>query len=334
MALPALISSDIEYWKGRLIHRNYPEGLHPAARQEFSVRIDHTGTSCFFPLGTSDENQAAQRAMEIYQSVVSQGWPAAGQRHVREFTLAFRWLDNPVSWTYTTIHTQKSNGVPPLFEQATSQSARVDVVVVEPDAGIRFALAGCANSQEGFGCKIVFATAAEALREIPRRHVDFVLTNYVLPNQSGTAFLEELHCLKPDLAGLLYSVYEDSDLLFKATPGGKVGYMLKRTPPLRIFEPIIGAPVPLTQGKIASCVREYFQQLVAAVPHGPSVLEMAKLTPREQEILALLSKGHLAKEIADALGISIWTVHGHVKSVFEKLNVHTRTEAVVKFLQK
>jgi len=63
-------------------------------------------------------------------------------------------------------------------------------------------------------------------------------------------------------------------------------------------------------------------------------LEMAKLTPRENEILTLLAKGDLAKEIANTLGISIWTVHGHVKSIFEKFNVHTRTEAVVKFLQK
>jgi len=70
------------------------------------------------------------------------------------------------------------------------------------------------------------------------------------------------------------------------------------------------------------------------MPSGPSALSMAKLTPREHEILALLAKGDLAKEIAESLGISIWTVHGHVKSIFEKLDVHTRTEAVVKFLQK
>ena len=70
------------------------------------------------------------------------------------------------------------------------------------------------------------------------------------------------------------------------------------------------------------------------MPSGPSALDMAKLTPREHEILTLLAKGDLAKEIADSLGISIWTVHGHVKSIFEKFNVHTRTEAVVKFLQK
>lgn len=70
------------------------------------------------------------------------------------------------------------------------------------------------------------------------------------------------------------------------------------------------------------------------MPSGPSSLETAGLTPREHEVLALLSKGELAKEIASSLGISIWTVHGHVKNIFEKLGVHTRTEAVVKYLQK
>ncbi len=97
---------------------------------------------------------------------------------------------------------------------------------------------------------------------------------------------------------------------------------------------IAGTAGPLSPELIAARVREYFQHLVATLPSGPSALDVARLTPREQEILALLAKGDLAKEIAESLGISIWTVHGHVKSIFEKLNVHTRTEAVVKFLQK
>ena len=78
----------------------------------------------------------------------------------------------------------------------------------------------------------------------------------------------------------------------------------------------------------------YFQQLSALLPSGPPFWKLAKLTPREQEILALLSKGDLVKEIAGKLGISNWTVQGHVKSIFEKLHVHSRTEAVVKYLQR
>jgi len=91
---------------------------------------------------------------------------------------------------------------------------------------------------------------------------------------------------------------------------------------------------PVTHEQIASHVRDYFQRLSAMLPSAPPFWKLAKLTPREQEILALLSKGELLKEIAGALGISNWTVQGHVKSIFEKLKVHNRTEAVVKYLQR
>ena len=113
-----------------------------------------------------------------------------------------------------------------------------------------------------------------------------------------------------------------------------MGYLLKRTSPLRILEPLADATGPLTRESIAARIREYFQNLLTAMPIGPSSPELSKLTAREHEILTLLSKGGVAKDIASTLGISLWTVHGHVKKIFEKLNVHTRTEAVVKFLQK
>jgi DNA-binding NarL/FixJ family response regulator len=205
---------------------------------------------------------------------------------------------------------------------------------VEQDEGIRLALATCVNQQEGFACRAGYAGAAEASREIARQPVDLVLANHSLPDQPGSACLQELQQVKPGLVGLLYSVFEDSDILFKSTPGGSAGYMLKRTPSFRIFDPIVELTAPLTRELVGPCIREYFQRLVETMPIGASRSELARLTPREHEILALLAKGYLAKEIADALGISIWTVHGHAKSIFEKLNVHSRTKAVVKFLQK
>jgi len=325
---------DAEHWKRRLIHRKHPEKITTPVQPELSVRIEHSGISRYFPLGTSDEPRAATEAMRIHQVVVGQGWAVANQRFARELTIAFRWLDDPLAWTYTTLHTWKSGDqVPPPTDQ-NSHPVKRTVAIIEPDAGIRLALAACANCQEGFRCGAAFANHAEALREITRQRIDLYLTNYALPDQPGAACLESLRRVKPSIVGLLYSVFEDSDQLFKSTPGGAAGYMLKRTPTHRIFDPITETTGPLTSEIIAARVREYFRRLVAAMPSGPSALDMAKLTPREHEILALLAKGDLAKEIADSLGISIWTVHGHVKSIFEKLNVHTRTEAVVKFLQK
>ena len=133
---------------------------------------------------------------------------------------------------------------------------------------------------------------------------------------------------------LFRSVFEDADLLFKSTPGGAVIYLLKRTAATRLFEPLADLAAPVTRERVAAHVRDYFQRLPASLPAGPPSGKLAMLTPRELEVLALLSKGHLAKEIADTLGISTWTVQGHVKSIFEKLNVHTRTEAVIRYLQK
>ena len=330
----ATVEFNLEHWKGRLINRRYPENGVSQLGRELSVRIEHGGVSRYLPLGTNNESQAAVQAMRIHQVVVGQGWAVANQKFTRELTLAFRWLEDPLAWTYTTFHTWKNGDAIPRLTDQNSRPTTRNITIIEPDAGIRLALAASVNSQQGFNCCAAHRSGAEALREITRQPIDLVLTNYALPNQPGISCLQELQRAKPTVVGLLYSVFEDSDHLFKSTPGGAAGYMLKRTPSHRIFDPIAETTEPLTREHISAKIREYFQRLVAAMPAGPSALDMAKLTPREHETLALLAKGSLAKEIADALGISIWTVHGHVKSIFEKLHVHTRTEAVVKFLQK
>jgi DNA-binding NarL/FixJ family response regulator len=103
-----------------------------------------------------------------------------------------------------------------------------------------------------------------------------------------------------------------------------------------LFEPIAEAlgVETLTQERIAQHVRRYFHDVIVSLSADDAAREMAKLTHREHEILNLLSKGYVDKEIAEALGISVWTVHGHLKKVFEKLGVHTRTEAAIKYLHK
>jgi DNA-binding NarL/FixJ family response regulator len=329
---PASIPFDGAYWMHRLILRKYPEPLQSPAKSQFSIRIEHARTWQYFPLGTSDEKEAALRAMSIYRTVINQGWDRANARFPRELSLALRWQDNPLAWTYTTIHTRpRSEPAKPVFDRSGRPPER-HVVFIEPDAGIRFALAHCASSQEGYRCDTAFTGAREAQREIPRRRVDLVLTNYDLLDETGVACLEELHRVRPGLVVLSYSVFTDTDQLFKSTPGGAAGYMLKRTAPNRLFEPIASLTRTTTHEQIASHVRHYFHQLSAMLPSGPPVWKLAKLTPREQEVVALLSKGSLIKEIAGTLGISHWTVQDHMKSIFEKLKVHTRTEAVIQYL--
>jgi DNA-binding NarL/FixJ family response regulator len=142
--------------------------------------------------------------------------------------------------------------------------------------------------------------------------------------------------IAPNVMGLLLSVYEDSEQLFKSTPGGAGSYMLRRTSPTQILAPIAAAweKGVFTREEIAESVRHYFEAAVVSLPVGGSAHELVNLTPREHEILGLLSKGHPDKEIAEILRISTWTVHGHLKKIFEKLHAHNRTDAVVKYLHK
>jgi len=323
----------LEDWKGRLLNRPYP-ALAARSEHELSARIEHAGLGCYFPLGTNDEFKAAALARQIHLTVAHQGWPAAQQQFRRELTLAFHWLDDPVAWTYTTLHTWRRGDEIPILTDPPSRSLVRTVAIIEPDTGIRLALVACINRQEGFHCCAAHANLAGASREITRHKIDLILANSILPDPPSANGQDDPRQIRSAPVSLPYSVYEDSDQLFLATPGGAAGYLLKRTPMDRIMEPIAEAARPLTREVVAVKVRDYFQRLVTAMPSGPSALEIARLTAREQEILALLARGRLAKEIAHSLGISIWTVNGHVKSIFEKLKVHTRTEAVVKFLQK
>jgi DNA-binding NarL/FixJ family response regulator len=140
----------------------------------------------------------------------------------------------------------------------------------------------------------------------------------------------------PEVAGVLYSVYDDSEELFRRTPGGAGTYLLRRTRPTEFLEPIAGwlKAGNLVKGGMALAAWQYFKECVASMAIGGAARQLGNLTQREHEVLGLLSKGHPDKEIADALGISIHTVHEHVRNVFEKLGTHNRTEAAVRFLQK
>ncbi len=326
----------VAYWKPRLLHRKYLECAHADATEEFSVRIEHAGTSHYFRLGTRNEKRAAVQAATIYRTVIRQGWEAANARFRRELTVAFRWADNPVAWTYTTVHTPTPAVRAPPVRIPGLRTPQLNVAVVESDAGLRHTLAGSISQQDEFCCIATFANFAEARRWLTRWQIRLVLVNMNLAGTAGNEGLEELTAVAPSVLGLRYSVYQDSDQLFASVPGGVAGYLLKRTPPNKLLEPVVES---LGIGNVygadmALSVQHYFRRVLPPLPDSESLREMSQLTHREHEVLALLSKGFLDKEIAGSLGISIWTVHGHVKNIFEKLNVHSRTGAVVKFLQK
>jgi DNA-binding NarL/FixJ family response regulator len=336
IAVPEKDALAASYWAQRLIRRKYTEALHPSAERELSVRVDQAGTGHYFPLGTDNRKFAARQAIRIYQAVTGQGWASACKRFPRELSVAFRWADNPLAWTYTTIHTQPAIRRLPTLAAFDRTAVRLNVAIAESDAGLRRALVWCINQQAGCGCAAAFASAADALHQVSARPPHLFLISQNLADKAGIDCLKELNTIAPNISGLLFSVFEDSEQLFKAAPGGAPSYLFRRTPPTRILAPLDAALKNgvFTRERVANSARHYFENTIGSLPVGGSAHELTSLTQREHEILALLSKGHPDKEIADLLRISTWTVHGHLKKIFEKLKAHNRTDAVVKYLNK
>lgn len=203
------------------------------------------------------------------------------------------------------------------------------VAVVEDHDIIRQTFREWIDSAPDFRCVCASATAEQALADIPRHRPDVVLMDIHLPGESGIACTARLKELLPSVQVIMVTVYRNHDLIFQALQAGACGYLLKRSRPDEILEAIAevragGAPMT---GEIARLVVEAFQRK----PTGPAPSE--ELTPRELEILVLLSEGLANKEIGARLHISYDTVRAHLRHIYEKLHVRCRTEAVRKFLK-
>ena len=330
-----LSKSDARYWRERLIQRKYREARLGHAN-ELSVRIEHEGSDHYFPLGTDDEERAAAKALKIYQTIVTRGWEAAFQQFSREITVAIFWSTSPVACTYTTLFT--FTGEAPQDLPAASQRTKPGkkVFVIETDAEVRRTLVFWLDRQPGFVCAGVFKNAEEAQTASLRARPDLLLVNRALPGTPVVEFLERLKGRVPDLPAFVYGTYQDSDHIFITLSGVTAGYIFRRRKPTELFEPIRAALRPrlLSAKEVLLRIRDYFQSLFGFTLPGDDTAGLASLTAREQEILNFVSKGFLDKEIAGALSISIWTVHNHLKHIYEKLDVHSRTEALIKYLQK
>jgi DNA-binding NarL/FixJ family response regulator len=321
-------------WKEGLLLRRYHFPPSGERDQDLAARIEESGLGYFFPLGTPDANAAADKARQIYELIQKEGWAAANKCHCRELIVAFEWCLQPVLWTYTTIHTLVGARAVPESNPAPAEHNAQRVLVVEMDAGIRNALCWSINQQAGF-CSIPCPTVDAFGQAVEQNKPHLVILNRNLAGRLGIENPGTIASLRRGLAALTYSVYADGDQMFVSTPGGAEGYLVKRVKPDRLLEPattVSGRQEILSENLLAD-VKAYFKKLL----HSPSSGDksaLAKLTRRECEVLALLTKGLVDKEIAQAMGISIWTVHGYIKSIFERLKVHTRTEAVVRYLEK
>ncbi len=206
----------------------------------------------------------------------------------------------------------------------------INVSIVDDEEGIRNSLAELINEAEGFKCVSTHGSAEEAIKEIPALHPDVVLMDINLPAMSGIDCVRKLKSLAPGVQILMLTMYEDSDQIFNSLTAGASGYLLKRTPHTKLLEAIeeVHRGASPMSGKIARIVVQYFQKMQGAKA------ESEPLSKREQEILDLLAKGYRYKEIADSLGISFDTVRSHLRNIYDKLHVSSRTEAVVKYLSK
>ena len=210
----------------------------------------------------------------------------------------------------------------------------ITVSLVEDDPGVRANLAKLINGTPGFQCQAAYPDGMAALKGIPSNRPDVVLMDINLPGMLGTECVRQLKSVAPDVPVLMLTVYDDSEQIFKSLMAGATGYLLKRTPKDKLLEAIRevtsgGAPM---SRQIARRVVRYFQEVsqLAATPQRAP--EVATLTEREGQVLALLAKGHAYKEIADLLSISFETVRSYVRTIYDKLHVHSRTEATLKYL--
>jgi DNA-binding NarL/FixJ family response regulator len=206
----------------------------------------------------------------------------------------------------------------------------IAVSIVEDDPQVRSSLAKLIDGAQDFRCVSVHGSAEDALVEIPKVKPEVVLMDINLPGFDG---VECVRRLKPHLPGtqiIMLTVYQKTEHIFNALAAGATGYMLKQTPPAELLAAIKevfdgGSPM---SSHIARKIVQSFQR--------PADLksETYSLSPREAEVLNLLAKGFLYKEIADAMHVSYATVHTHIRHIYEKLHVRSRTEAVAMHLRK
>lgn len=206
----------------------------------------------------------------------------------------------------------------------------VRISVVEDDCLVREQLIHQLKRVPGFSVISNHCSAEDAMEEIPRQVPDVVLMDINLPKMSGIDCVRRLKSLLPGTHFIMLTVYEDADAIFKSLLAGAVGYLLKgrAVSSAQVIEAVRdstrgGSPL---NSLIARKIVQYFhhQKANSETEHP--------LSQREREVLELLSKGLLYKEIADSLGVNIETIRKHCHNIYEKLQVSSRTEAVVKYL--
>ncbi len=217
-----------------------------------------------------------------------------------------------------------------MTQNSSPKPQPIRVSIVEDDRVVREQLVHLLEVAHGFACVSNHPSAETALEELPLINPDVVLMDIHLPKMSGIDCVRRLKARIPATQFVMLTVYEDADVIFRSLLAGAVGYLLKGRSGLGA--PVLAAVRDAATGGsplnslIARKIVQYFHHQPARSGHDQP------LSTREREVLELLSKGLPYKEIADMLQVNIETVRKHCHHIYEKLQVSSRTEAVVKFL--
>jgi DNA-binding NarL/FixJ family response regulator len=211
----------------------------------------------------------------------------------------------------------------------SSSSDTIKVAIIEDHQKFREALEFLLNNTPGYRCTGSFRSMEEALEKIKFQLPDVALVDIGLPGMSGVEGVRILKEQYPNLVTLMNTVYDDDERIFQALCAGASGYLLKKTPPARVIESLkeaISGGAPMSP-EVARRVLKVFREI------RPPEQADYQLTPHELRLLKLLVEGHSYKTAAAKLNVSVKTISFHLQKIYEKLQVHSKSEAVAKALR-
>ena len=205
----------------------------------------------------------------------------------------------------------------------------ISVSIVDDEKKLCESIATFLNGSPGFRCVSIYGSAEAALKRLPADRPDVALMDINMPGLNGIECVSRLKALAPEIQIVMLTVYEDTDQIFKALAAGATGYLLKRSDPDELLQAIrvVNAGGSPMSNSIARKVVASFQKA------GQVGEKLDLLSAREQAVLDCLAQGLAYKQIGDQLGISINTIRTHLRHIYEKLHVQSRTQAVARYLR-
>jgi DNA-binding NarL/FixJ family response regulator len=205
----------------------------------------------------------------------------------------------------------------------------ITISIVDDEGNLRQSIATFVNGSPGFRCVSAFPSGEEALEHLPEEWPDVILMDIHLTGMSGIECVRRLKAVRPEVQIVMLTVYEDPDQIFAALTAGATGYMLKRLTPARLLDAIQevhsgGSPMS----------HSIARKVLASFKKPGTAVEVGRMTPREEMVLDCLAKGLTYQGTAEALKISLDSVRTYVRRIYEKLHVHSRTEAVAKYTRQ